>query len=204
MPPVQQREFYGVRSLLSAHPAMRALRRQGFRPSLHGNKHWGAASILMDFLQDYPLQKGCRVLDIGCGLGLAGIYCARHFEARLTAVDADPAVAPYLELHAELNAVPVNFIAADMFKLDDDILADSDVLIASDICFWDEMMAPLAELIERAIQLGVGQILIADPQRPPFIALAEHCVEAWYAELYPRRAQTSRSLQGTVMLIENR
>ena len=43
----------------------------------------------MDYLGCQGLPEGVKVLEVGCGWGLAGIFCAKHFRAVVTGVDAD-------------------------------------------------------------------------------------------------------------------
>jgi RNA polymerase sigma-70 factor (ECF subfamily) len=45
----------------------------------------------MDYLEHQGLPRETRVMEVGCGWGLAGIYCAREHGARVTGLDADSA-----------------------------------------------------------------------------------------------------------------
>ncbi len=197
------RQYFGVTSLLASHPDMRKLKRNTSATHLHGNKLWGSAYVLMDYLQENPLAPGSRVLELGCGWGLASIYCAKYQQADVTALDADPAVFPYLELLAKHNQVNIQTLSKDFTALSTDELVEYDIIIASDICFWDEMSEAVYELIARAVAAGVKQILIADPHRPPFIDVAEACIDDFFAELLPREVTTNRRHRGSILLIEN-
>ena len=197
------RQYFGVSTLLAGHPDMRRLKRSNSATHLHGNKLWGSAYILMDYLQEQPLDPASRVLELGCGWGLASIYCAKHQDADVTALDADPAVFPYLALLADHNQTTVKTLSRDFTALTANELAEYDVIMASDICFWDEMAEMLYALIARAIDAGVKKIIIADPHRPPFIAVAEACIDDFFAELLPREVTTSRRHRGSILLIEN-
>ena len=201
--PIQTRDYFGVRTLLASHPDMRRLKRATHATQLHGNKLWGSAYLLIDYLQKNPLPAASKVLDLGCGWGLASIYCAKHLQATVTAVDADPAVFPYLSLLAQHNAVNINTRCARFEALDADTLAQYDAIIASDICFWDEMSEEVFDLIHRAVDAGVKKIIIADPHRPPFLAVAEACIDDFFAELIPSEVLASRHHRGSILLIEN-
>ncbi|WP_223826129.1 class I SAM-dependent methyltransferase [Spongiibacter pelagi] len=196
------REYYGVTTLLASHPALRRANRHA-QFQLHGNKVWAASYLMMAYLQDNPLEHNSKVLEVGCGAGLAGIYCAKHFNAEVTASDGDPAVLPALELHTDANKVALNWQPALFSELTETELGQYDTLMACDICFWDDMAEDLAELIDRAIAAGVARIIIADPMRPPFLALAEYCIERHFAELLPIRAESGRRHKGAILLIEN-
>ncbi|MFT5793211.1 MAG: 2-polyprenyl-3-methyl-5-hydroxy-6-metoxy-1,4-benzoquinol methylase, partial [Saprospiraceae bacterium] len=84
-----QRTAFGVKILNSNHTEIRRLKREGHVAELHGNKFWNSSFLIMDYLKKHPLKKGVRVLEIGCGWGLLGIFCARQFDAKVTGIDAD-------------------------------------------------------------------------------------------------------------------
>ena len=102
------RTCYGISILTSQHKDIRRIKREQNSPSIHGNKFWGSSYLIMDYLEENSLKAGCNVLELGCGWGLAGIHCAKKFDAKVTGVDADDAVFPYLQLHAEHNGVDVS------------------------------------------------------------------------------------------------
>ena len=194
---------FGLTLLNSQHPDIRRLKRQN-PTQLHGNKTWNASYLLMDYLQQNPLALHSQVVDIGCGWGLSGIFCAKHFAAEVVAVDADPAVFPYLQLHAEYNNVDIQTQQALFDEITIDELQGFDYLIAADICFWDEMADSVYELIARACEAGIGKIIIADPQRPPFLAMADRCAETFYGEIIPAGIDKPRKTRGALLVIENR
>ncbi len=197
------REAYGIVAPTSRNPALRRLKSAQSTPSIHGNKLWGACYLMMEYLEHAPLPQGARVLDAGCGWGLGGIYCAKHFDAQVTAMDADPAVFPYLQLLAEQNGVAITNHVARFDELTIDDLSKFDVVIGADICFWDELADDVTALIDRAIEAGVAKIIITDPQRPPFNALADRCVEEHFAEALPIKTEQPRRFTGTALVIEN-
>ena len=80
---------------------------------------------------------------------------------------------PFLHLHAEINKVSVRTHRALFQDLKKKQLADQDLVIGADICFWDEMVDPLYKLILKAVKAGVGQVIVADPGCPPFDEVCE-------------------------------
>jgi 2-polyprenyl-3-methyl-5-hydroxy-6-metoxy-1,4-benzoquinol methylase len=170
-----QRTAFGVKILNSNHTEIRRLKREGHVAELHGNKFWNSSFLIMDYLKKHPLKKGVRVLEIGCGWGLLGIYCARQFDAKVTGIDADGNVLPYMQLHAEKNGVIIEGKKMTFQQLSTVKLQDFDVILGADICFWDEMSGMLHNLIRRAQKAGVSQVMIADPCRAPFTDLALRC-----------------------------
>ncbi|MCP3909039.1 MAG: methyltransferase domain-containing protein [Oceanicoccus sp.] len=197
------RTAFGVKILTSQHKDIRRIKREQDSPSIHGNKFWGSSYLMMDYLTENPPEKGSKVLELGCGWGLAGIHCARHFDAKVTAVDADNAVFPYLHLHAEHNAVDITTQQKYFEKITNKQLAQYDLIIAADVCFWDELADTVYQLIKRACEAGAGKIVIADPERPPFFTMAERCIDEFYGELEHRQVDEPRRATGALLVIEN-
>jgi hypothetical protein len=191
---------HGIRVLLSRHPELRRLKRQ-YVPSAHGNKFWTSSWLLMDFFRRRGLPECKRVMEVGCGWGLAGIYCAKKHGAKVTAVDIDPEVFPYLHLHADINNVKISTMKKSFGGLKAEHLKNVNVLIGADICFWDKMVYSLKRLVNRALRTGVWAVLIADPGRPTFDELAAYFVEKRRGELLEWTTQRPRRIQGRILKI---
>jgi len=179
-----QRTAFGLKILNSNHKEIRRLKRAGYVADIHGNKFWNSSLLIMDFLKKPPLKKNLKVLEIGCGWGLLGIYCARQFDAQVTGIDADENVLPYMQLHAEQNGVCIEGKKMTFQQLTTAKLQDFDIIVGADICFWEEMSGMLLNLIKRAKKAGVSQVIIADPCRSPFTDLAQRC-----QKIYGEQAQ---------------
>ena len=181
-------DFLGVKALRSGHPAVRRLKRlqQGYN-SAHGNKVWRSSFVLMDYLSSQPPTQNSKVLDIGCGWGLTGIFLAKTYGAQVTGIDIDESVAPFLALQADVNNSEIRFEARGFESLSKQELRSYSTLIGTDICFWDELTEPLFDLIKLAISAGVERIILADPGRPPFWDLVDKVVSQLSAEVVTRR-----------------
>lgn len=193
----------GVVILTGSHAQVRALKKASPPAMLHGNKIWNSSYVLMDFLGQHPLDAGTRVLDLGCGWGVISCFVARTFAADVTGVDADDSVQPFFDLHARHNNVAPRFLCQRFEQLDRDWLAQFDVIVGADICFWDAAAAPLSRLIGAAVDAGVKHIFIADPGRPPFWQLADHCVEHFFAEVDMHRIEQPRPATKPVLVLHN-
>ena len=191
---------YGLSVLLSRHPELRKLKRLHVS-SFHGNKFWASGWLLMEFFRRRGLPEGTRVLDVGCGWGLTGIYCAKKYNAVVTGVDIDSEVFPYLRLHAEINKVKIATMKKAFGGLTGKHLKNFDVLIGADICFWDKLVCSLKRLINRALQTGPRMVLIADPGRPTFDELAKYFAEKRGAEILDCTIQRPRQIQGRILKI---
>ena len=111
------------------------------------------------------------------------MYCAKNHGANVLGMDADSAVFPYLKLHAEINDVEVGTWRCKFEKVKKEDLKGTNLIIGADICFWDEMVDPVYKLIKKAMKVGVGQVIVADPGRPPFHALSEKVVKKFGGEV---------------------
>jgi predicted nicotinamide N-methyase len=196
----QEIRAYGIRGLLSSHPRVRQLKRR-HHPSLHGNKLWDSSWLLMDFFKKKGMRKGSHVMELGCGWGVAAVYCAKKHGALVTGVDTDSDVFPYLELHAQVNGVKIKTMKKDMNRLTKAHLRGYDILIGADICFWDKMGHSLKKLIHRALKGGVQAVVIADPGRPPFLDLAEHYVQRELGDLLAWEVQQPKPIAGRILQV---
>lgn len=181
MTEVNSRNIFGIIVRKNSHKDIRKLKRHAKISTIHGNKFWNSTSLMIDYLQVNPPMPNMRILEIGCGWGISGIYCAKHYSAQVTALDADSSVFPFLHYHAQLNGVQVNTIELRYENITETMLKQFDMVIASDICFWDEMTTPLVDLVGRCYQAGIERVLMTDPGRPPFRDLAEQCAQIYDA-----------------------
>ena len=173
--------------LRDSHRLIKALKRR-YQPNIHGTRTWGSAFLLMDYLQENPPAKGRKVMELGCGWGASSVFCAHHFGSRVTAVDLDPAVFPYVDVFAEINSVQLTNKCSDFTRLTGPLLGQHQVIVGSDICFWDNLVKPLKLLVNRAFKNGTKRVIIADPGRPPFYELCDQLskkhrvsLQEWYA-----------------------
>jgi len=200
---ITAQEKFAIEVLNSSHPKIRQLRRQ-YPSTIHGNKLWSSSYLLMDYFSQHPVDKHTRVMEIGCGWGLAGLYLNKHYGCNVRAIDADANVFPYLQLHADINSCDTPLTQVKRFEeLTQNDFSNVDLLIAADVCFWDDLTEVHSQLISRALQTGVSTIIYADPMRPPFLALLDNCAEEYFAEGFQSEIALNRKVRGAIMLIEN-
>ena len=179
--------YMGIKALKASHPQVRKLKRQQKGHAAHGNKVWRSSFVLMDYLSGQDIPMNSKVLDIGCGWGLTGLFLAKKYHAQVTGIDIDSSVQPFLALQAQVNQCQMGFQERDFTSLSSEELTQYQLIIGTDICFWDELSQPLFDLIERSLNAGVERIIFADPGRPPFWSLAELCVQKLDASVFTRR-----------------
>ena len=200
---INEYRFRGVTMPKASHPVIRSVKRKEALPSIHGDKLWKSSFLLIDYLDQHRPEYCEAVLDVGCGWGISGIWCAKTLGAEVTSVDADSNVFPYLNAVAHLNNVNILTLTSRFEKLSKRQLAEFDVLIAADICFWDELVNPVFNMINRAVDAGVKHILIADPERSSFFDMAELCMHKHCAELIEWNTNTPVPARGAILVIEN-
>lgn len=179
--PTQTREVFGLTVLTNSHPDIRRIKRQVGEATIHGNKFWKSTNLMIDYLRESPPKKYWRILEVGCGWGISGIYCAKYFGAKVTALDADESVFAFLDYHAKLNKVKISTLKCRFEKMTVNKLSEFDMVIGSDICFWDDMTKALYNMISRAYKAGVKRVVVTDPGREPFREMAMKCHEKYEA-----------------------
>lgn len=192
---------YGLRVFGARDREVRGLKRI-HRPSTYGFRIWTSSWLLMDFLRVRKIAGGSRVMDVGCGWGIAGIFCAKRYGASVTSVDMDSQVFPFLQLHAEANGVKVRPLIRRFADIRLDDLTGINILIGADICFWDTLITPLISLIELAFEAGVKSVLLADPGRGTFLDLASHFTAIRQAEVFDWEVNMPYRITGSILAIE--
>jgi predicted nicotinamide N-methyase len=193
----------GITVYKNKSQAIRTLLDLNDDPEIHGNKIWFSSFFIIDYLNANPPQHKTKIMEVGCGWGILSIYCAKKFNAKVTGVDADKNVFPFLKLHAKANGVKVKKNISRYENLKLNILAKQDLIVGGDICFWKELIEPLYKMINKAVKEGVPRIVIADPGRAPFLKLAKRCVKKFKAELIQVDISEPKTKNGYLLIIEN-
>ena len=195
-------ETAGVYLLKRKHPLLKKMRKSLPAARIHGHKIWDSSYLVMHYLNDHPPAQKSHIMEVGCGWGLLGIYCAKTFGAKVTGVDADGNVLPYVKVLAALNDVKVKTRKEYFQKIPKNKLARQDLIVGSDICFWDELTDALWRMIKRAHKAGVKKIVIADPGRSPFMKLAKKCRKKYDAKLISSDIDWPGKASGYLLVIE--
>ena len=126
--------------------------------------------------ETYP--QPVEVLEVGCGLGLAGTACLAR-GLRVTFSDVDETAVAFAAANARLNGYPEGFRARliDFRCPPDDVKYP--VVIGSDLMYEERLVNPLVRLLEAVLAPG-GVCLIADPDRLPARVFKWKLQEAGY------------------------
>lgn len=158
---------YRIRSLIDAQqysdPDL-AAERAGISSaqwSLFGHV-WPCGRLLAETMAGYDIA-GRRILEIGCGLGLASLVLHQR-GADITASDCHPLTEVFLAYNAALNALPALRYRRLPWDADNHVLGRFDLIIGSDVLYERGQAGLLATLLQRHAQPAC-EVLIADPGR---------------------------------------
>lgn len=207
MPQVAEQEpklfqAYGIFLFENDHPTIKELE-EIYVPSVHGHKTWDSSFLIMDYLlHKHLLETKKKVMELGCGWGPAAIFCAENAQAKVTGVDIDEEVFPFLEAQAEINRVKVKPLKKSFEKLKKSDLSKFDLVLGADICFWDQFTDIHFKLIKRALKAGVQDVVFADPGREPFYELAEKCQKHFNTEYLDWYSTEPERFEGYILHIK--
>jgi predicted nicotinamide N-methyase len=123
--------------------------------------------------------RGARVLELGCGLGLASI-AATLAGGRVLATDWSPEAVSAAAANARRNGVALE-TAIVSWSAPEPIVerAPWRYVLASDVLYERRNVEQLLELLPRLVN-GGGEVLIADPSRKPAERFLERAPERWH------------------------
>ena len=123
---------------------------------------WPSALVLAAHMQDAVLGER-RILEVGCGLGLASLSLHRR-HGDVTASDCHPLAGTFLGENLRLNVLPaLPYLHGDWAAVNP-ALGLFDLIIGSDVLYERNQPAALAAFIERHSQAAM-QVVIVDPDR---------------------------------------
>src|SRR5687768_6688385 len=142
---------------------------------------WPAARMLAKVVvrekwEDYP--QPVSVLEVGCGLGLAGVACLAR-GLHVTFSDVDETALTYAAANARINGFPDGWRT---MPLDFRCPPEGErfpVVIGSDLMYEERLVGPLIRLLD-AVLAPDGVCLIADPDRGPARVFRWKIEEAGY------------------------
>ena len=127
---------------------------------------WASSVAMARALRERPGLCGSAVLELGCGLGLAGIAAAQA-GAAVTMTDYEPDAVEFSRYNAAVNLTPeerarVSFRMLDWH--DTEAAGTFDLVIGADIVYDRQNFAALVSCARRNLRPG-GSFLVADPGR---------------------------------------
>jgi methyltransferase-like protein 23 len=157
---------------------------------------WESAVALAEEIAARPsLFRGATVLELGCGVGLAGLV-AHHLGAHVVQTDHDQAALDLAAHNAVLNDFAgVTQHLGDWHNWNDD--RRYDIIIGADVGYDGDDHAAVLHILARNLAPG-GTALLADPGRtelPAFLARAQ--VAGWRVVTSSRQMADAKNPDGS-------
>jgi len=125
---------------------------------------WPAARMLAKHLVKQTFPAGLEVLEVGCGLGLAGIV-ALSMGMRVTFTDYDPCALKFAADNARLNGYS-DFRTQEIDWREPPENFSFPLVLGSDLIYEARLVDPLTTFLKSAIAPG-GMAIIVDQDRIP-------------------------------------
>lgn len=123
---------------------------------------WPSGHVLADAMVLIEIE-GRRILELGCGLGLASLVLHRR-GGDITASDNHPLAASFLLENLRLNDLPAMKYEVGNWSLADSRLGLFDLIIGSDVLYDREQPETVSQFVHAHSAADV-QVLIVDPNR---------------------------------------
>jgi len=134
---------------------------------------WDAGIVLADLMIDHDVD-GLRVLEVGCGIGVASLVL-NHRTADITATDHHPQASRFLQRNAALNGGPeITFVRTGWQDADTGI-GKFDLIIGSDILYEPWHVEALASFVEQHAD-ATCEVILIDPGRGHHARFTERMV----------------------------
>lgn len=128
----------------------------------HFGQLWPSGRLLAEAMDTADIG-GKRVLEAGCGIGLASLVLQRR-GAEVVASDIHPLAEAFLAYNSALNGLPAVHYRQLDWQHALPTLGSFDMVIASDVLYEREHAALLAGVVERHARES-AEVLVADPGR---------------------------------------
>jgi predicted nicotinamide N-methyase len=123
---------------------------------------WPSGRLLAQVMHCFDVS-GKRILELGCGIGLASLVLQRR-GADVVASDMHPLTEPFLAYNAALNALPAVHYRQLRWDTPLPTLGLFDLIIASDVLYETDHANILSDVVARHAQ-DSAEVLITDPGR---------------------------------------
>ncbi len=125
---------------------------------------WASGQVLASFLFEHPeWVRAKRVLDFGCGSGVAGIAAAMAGAREVIACDTDPLALKAAQYNMQHNKVDLE-LTSDFFS----IAGEIDLIIVADVLYDSANIAWLQRFVQRAKRVLIADSRVRDFDYPPY------------------------------------
>ncbi len=123
---------------------------------------WPAGRLLAQAMHRIDIQ-GKRILELGCGIGLASLVLQRR-GADVVASDVHPLAESFLAYNAAFNQLPAVHYRQMRWDRPLPTLGDFDMIVASDVLYERDHATLLASVVERHARPS-AEVVVTDPGR---------------------------------------
>lgn len=146
---------------------------------------WASGTALAELMATQDIT-GKRVLEVGCGIGLASLVL-NHRLADITATDIHPEAAAFMLENTRINQNrPIPFIRSGWSDAITE-LGQFDLLIGSDLLYERSHVIPLAAFIDQHA-LPDCEVILIDPGRGHHANFSKRMVKLGYTHSQTRTA----------------
>lgn len=146
---------------------------------------WDSGRCLAEAMDSFDVD-GKRVLELGCGIGLASLVLQRR-GADIVATDVHPLAESFLAYNAALNVLPAVHYRHMQWTAPLPTLGLFDLIIASDVLYEAPQVAVVAEVVARHAKPSC-EVVLVDPGRGHSARLATALAARGFSERAPSPA----------------
>ncbi|HET6566269.1 MAG TPA: methyltransferase domain-containing protein [Xanthomonadales bacterium] len=144
---------------------------------------WASGEALAELMATYEVA-GKRILEVGCGLGLASLVLNRR-NSDITATDIHPDADSFMQENTRINQdEPVPFVRGGWSDSESE-LGEFDLIIGSDLLYERSHVIPLSDFIHRHAAINC-EIVLVDPGRGHHASFSKRMVSLGYSHRQER------------------
>ena len=141
---------------------------------------WESSRRLARLMVDYEIN-GKRILEVGCGIGLASLVLNQR-SADITATDYNPEAERFLAANVALNGgPPIPFVCADWADECGE-LGTFDLIVGSDLLYERGHAESLSAFVNRHANPHC-EVVVVDPGRGQLARFGKHMVSYGYEDV---------------------
>lgn len=138
---------------------------------------WDSSEVLAHLMHDFDIANK-RILEVGCGVGLASLVLNQR-RANITATDYHPEAESFLLENTELNkSAAIPFVRTGWAD-DDQQLGDFDLIIGSDLLYERDHVQLLSDFINQHTT-PLCEVILVDPGRGNHAKFSKRMVTLGY------------------------
>jgi predicted nicotinamide N-methyase len=161
-------------------------------------KIWEASAVLAEYMAQLPTEPPLQILELGAGLGVAGITAAA-FGHRVTITEHDPHALEFLKANALLNNCPEAVVCPLDWERRE-LAGRFDLIIGSEIVYSDQIIEMLAAVFQKYLH-PQGKIVLAEGVRATGVRFWERMAAGFNIRVRKNNLRSENETR-TILLFE--